>query len=58
MRKTVLREVRVLKEFRHDNIVSLLKVFREKGRLYLVFEYVEKTVLEELESYHNGLPQA
>ena len=31
-------QVRILKQLRHDNIVSLLEVFRRKGKLYLVFE--------------------
>eukprot|EP00758_Cryptobia_borreli_P018363 Tbor_TRINITY_DN6769_c0_g1::TRINITY_DN6769_c0_g1_i1::g.15336::m.15336/K08824/CDKL; cyclin-dependent kinase-like len=49
-RKTSLREVRVLKQLRHDNIVALLDVFRRRGKLYLVFEYIgEGTILEVLE---------
>jgi cyclin-dependent kinase-like len=55
VRKTSLREVRVLKQLRHDNIIALLEVFRRKGKLYLVFEYVEKTILEVLESRPSGL---
>ena len=43
VRKTAVREVKVLRSVRHDNVVSLLDVFREKGKLYLVFEYVERT---------------
>jgi cyclin-dependent kinase-like len=56
VRKTVLREIRVLKLFKHENIVRLLQVFREEDKLYLVFEYVERTVLEELESSPDGIP--
>jgi cyclin-dependent kinase-like len=56
VRKTVLREIRVLKLFKHENIVRLLQVFREDEKLYLVFEYVERTVLEELESSPDGIP--
>ena len=55
VRKTSLREVRVLKQLRHDNIINLLEVFRRKGKLYLVFEYVEKTILELLEKHPYGL---
>ena len=55
VRKTALREVRILKQLRHDNIVSLLEVFRRKRKLYLVFEYVESTLLEELERHPEGL---
>jgi cyclin-dependent kinase-like len=57
VRKTSLREVRVLKQLRHDNIISLLEVFRRKGKLYLVFEYVERTILEVLEGRPNGLDE-
>ena len=51
----MLREIRVLKLFKHENIVRLLQVFREEDKLYLVFEYVERTVLEELESSPDGI---
>lgn len=39
---------------KHDNIVTLREAFRRKGRLYLVFEYVERTLLEVLEANPNG----
>jgi cyclin-dependent kinase-like len=48
------REIKVLKEFKHDNIVNLKQVFREKGKLYLVFEYEERTLLEELQLAGGG----
>ena len=72
-----------LQQLKHDNIVSLIEVFRRKGKLYLVcalmpprmrcvhrskmltehgllsfeqvFEYMESTILEELEKHPNGL---
>ena len=55
VRKTALREVRLLKQLKHENIVSLTEVFRRKGKLYLVFEYVERTILEDLEKHMDGL---
>ncbi|OQR94537.1 cyclin-dependent kinase-like [Achlya hypogyna] len=55
VRKTAMREIRILKQLRHDNIVNLIEVFRRKGKLYLVFEYVEKTILEEIEKNPEGL---
>ena len=55
VRKTALREVRILRQLRQENIVSLIEVFRRKKRLYLVFEYVESTLLEELERRPEGL---
>lgn len=55
VRKTALREIRILKQLKHENIVALLEVFRNKGKLYLVFEYVERTILEDLEKNPQGL---
>jgi cyclin-dependent kinase-like len=51
----MMREIKVLKEFRHVNIVNLRDVFREKGKLFLIFDYVEKTLLEELQLSPSGL---
>ena len=36
---------------KHENIVQLLEAFRRKGKLYLVFEFVDKNVLELLETF-------
>lgn len=55
VRKTTLREVKMLRFLKHGNIVSLKEAFRRKGRLYLVFEYVEKNMLEVLEDKPNGV---
>ena len=43
VRKTALREVKLLRALSHPNIVTLLDVFRQGGKLYLCFEYLEKT---------------
>lgn len=42
------REIKILKEFRHENIVNLKEVFREKGKLHLVFDFEQRNLLEEL----------
>jgi cyclin-dependent kinase-like len=55
LRKTTLREVKVLRMLRHNNIVSLKEAFKRKQKLYLVFEYVEKNLLEALEEQPAGL---
>ena len=48
VRKTMMREIRILREYKHINIVNLRDVFREKGKLFLIFDYVQQTLLEEL----------
>lgn len=57
VRKTTLREVKILRLLKHNNVVSLLEAFRRKGKLFLVFEYVEKNLLEVLEAHPTGLPR-
>jgi len=45
VKKTTNREIRMLKTLRHENIVVFKEYFKRKGKLYLVFEFVEKTLL-------------
>ena len=40
-KKTIMREVKMLRMLKHPNIVLLKEAFKRKGRLYLVFEYLE-----------------
>ena len=49
VRKTALREIRILKQLKHDHIVDLLEVFREDNRIFLVFEQLNRTILDELQ---------
>ncbi|KAB0793276.1 hypothetical protein PPYR_12896 [Photinus pyralis] len=49
VRKMALREIRMLKRLKHENLVTMIEVFRYRKRFYLVFEYLEGTVLDELE---------
>lgn len=42
-------------QLKHDNIVNLIEVFRRKSKLHLVFEYVERTILEDLERNPDGM---
>jgi cyclin-dependent kinase-like len=56
VRKTTIREVKILRMLRQENVVQLKEAFRRKGKLYLVFEYVDKNLLEILEDSANGLP--
>ena len=55
VRKTAVREVKILKMLRHASIVRLHEAFRRKGRLYLVFEYMPRNLLEVLEEHPRGL---
>lgn len=45
----------VLQQLKHDNIVNLIEVFRRKSKLHLVFEFVERTILEDLERNPDGM---
>lgn len=58
VKKIAMREIRLLKQLRHDNLVNLVEVFRRRKRLYLVFEYVEHTLLDEMDSFPHGLNAA
>jgi len=49
------REVKILKSLSHDNVIQLKEVFRKKGVLHLVFEYVDKSLLDLLEASPSGL---
>ncbi|XP_038066536.1 cyclin-dependent kinase-like 1 [Patiria miniata] len=54
IKKIALREIRMLKQLKHKNLVNLLEVFRRKRKLHLVFEYCEKTLLNSLDEYAKG----
>ena len=55
VKKSMLRELKVLKILKHEYIVEFKEAFKRKGNLYLVFEYVEKTLLELLQQKPKGL---
>ena len=62
VKKTTMREVKMLRLLRHENIVELKEAFKRlnnvnlrRGILYLVFEYVERSLLEVLEQQPGGL---
>ncbi|XP_063915666.1 cyclin-dependent kinase-like 4, partial [Zophobas morio] len=55
IRKMALREIRMLKRLKHENLVTMIEVFRHRKRFFLVFEYLEGTVLDELEKMPGGL---
>ena len=49
------RELRMLQRMHHENIVDFVEAFKRKGNLFLVFEYVEKNLLEILQDSPRGL---
>nr|XP_031528918.1 cyclin-dependent kinase-like 3 isoform X5 [Vicugna pacos]XP_031528919.1 cyclin-dependent kinase-like 3 isoform X5 [Vicugna pacos] len=53
--KIAAREIKFLKQFRHENLVNLIEVFRQKRKIHLVFEFIDHTVLDELQHYCHGL---
>ncbi|CAK0803935.1 unnamed protein product [Prorocentrum cordatum] len=55
---TALREVALLKELNHENIVRLEEVFCSPKKLVLVFEYVEKDLKKYMRSLGHPLTPA
>ena len=55
VQKTMKRELKMLQQLRHENIVEFQESFTHKGNLFLVFEYCEKNLLEVLEESPDGL---
>ncbi|NWI51778.1 CDKL2 protein, partial [Calyptomena viridis] len=55
VRKIAAREIKLLKQLSHENLVNLLEVCKKKKRWYLVFEFVDHTVLDDLEASPKGL---
>jgi protein kinase len=41
-----LREIQSLRRLNHPNIVKLKEVIRERNKLFLVFEFMDATVLD------------
>lgn len=56
IKKIALREVKALKNLDNKNIVKFKEAFKRDNKLNIVFEYVEKTVLEDIENNSNGVP--
>ena len=49
------REVRLLKLLKHKNIVNLNEAFKRKDILYLIFEFVDKSLLEVIQERFRDL---
>ena len=55
VKKTMKRELKMLQKINHPNVVEFQDAFKRKGNLFLVFEFVEKNLLELLEEHPKGL---
>ena len=53
---TALREVSVLRELVHPNIIELLDIIYDRDRLWLVFEFLEQDLKRHLDSSRSALP--
>ncbi|KAL3837227.1 hypothetical protein ACJMK2_022597 [Sinanodonta woodiana] len=54
---TAIREISLLKELSHPNVVSLLDVVHNEKKLYLVFEYLNQDLKKYMDSVPaSGLP--
>jgi len=49
---TAIREIAILKELQHPNIVSLLDIINYQSKLYLVFEFLD----HDLKKYMDSVP--
>ena len=49
---TAIREISLLKELQHPNIVCLEDVLMQEGKLYLIFEFLSM----DLKKYMDGIP--
>ena len=55
IKKTMKRELKMLQRLHHPNIVQFQDAFKRKGNLFLVFEFVDKNLLELIEEHPKGL---
>lgn len=57
IKKVIIRELRGLRSLKHPNIIHLKDAFRQNERLYLVFDFCDKSLLDLQEEFgNNGLP--
>ncbi|KAJ1916258.1 Cyclin-dependent kinase catalytic subunit [Mycoemilia scoparia] len=56
---TAIREISILKELQHENIVRLLDIVHSDAKLYLVFEFLDMDLKKYMDSTApHGLPPA
>mmetsp|Transcript_15541 Transcript_15541/g.44186 ORF Transcript_15541/g.44186 Transcript_15541/m.44186 type:complete len:309 (+) Transcript_15541:214-1140(+) len=47
---TAIREISLLRDLRHQNVVALLDVVHEDGKLHLIFEYLDSDLKKHMEA--------
>jgi len=52
---TAIREIALLKELHHPNIVRLVNVLHTDKKLTLVFEYLDQDLKKLLDNHHGNL---
>ncbi|KAI6219000.1 Cyclin-dependent kinase-like 1 [Aphelenchoides fujianensis] len=57
IKKIALREIRMLRQLKHPNLVNLIEVFKRHRKIHMVFEHCERTLLDDLEKYNKGCPE-
>ena len=57
VRKSSIREVKLLKFLQHENIVQYLDDFTVGEKIFMVMEFVPRNLLEVLEEHEYGLPK-
>jgi len=53
MPPTALREISILKNIKHINIIKLLQVIHKQNMLYIIFEYVDYELMNYIEKFGN-----
>jgi len=53
---TAIREISLMKELKHDNILALQDVIHTENKLMLVFEYMDKDLKKYMDTYGSPLP--
>lgn len=52
---TAIREISMLRELRHPNIVNLEDVIMQESRLYLIFEFLSMDLKKYMDSLKNAI---
>lgn len=56
IKRTIMREIKMLRQLQHPEFVVILQdQFKRRGRVHLVFEYIDQSLLDLLEANPAGL---